>query len=79
MSAEAVKVVVRCRPMNEREERLNCQVGRDLANGDAPVHTCSKGYMPIILHFWWKASHHNSAIILCTIINNGGTEIKDVR
>lgn len=23
--AEAVKVIVRCRPMNEREERLNCE------------------------------------------------------
>ena len=26
MSAEAVKVIVRCRPMNERENRLNCEV-----------------------------------------------------
>ena len=26
MSAEAVKVIVRCRPMNEREEKLSCKV-----------------------------------------------------
>lgn len=25
MADEAVKVIVRCRPMNEREERLNCE------------------------------------------------------
>ena len=28
MSGEAVKVIVRCRPMNERENKLNCKVGR---------------------------------------------------
>ena len=28
MSGEAVKVIVRCRPMNEREKKLNCKVGR---------------------------------------------------
>ena len=26
MSSESVKVIVRCRPMNDREEKLNCQV-----------------------------------------------------
>ena len=26
MGSEAVKVIVRCRPMNEREEKLNCGV-----------------------------------------------------
>ena len=26
MSAEAVKVIVRCRPMNDREKRLDCKV-----------------------------------------------------
>ena len=25
-SSEAVKVIVRCRPVNEREERLHCEV-----------------------------------------------------
>ena len=30
MSGEAVKVIVRCRPMNEREKKLNCKVGRIL-------------------------------------------------
>ena len=27
MSGEAVKVIVRCRPMNEREKKLECKVG----------------------------------------------------
>ena len=26
MTSESVKVIVRCRPMNDREEKLNCQV-----------------------------------------------------
>ena len=26
MASEAVKVIVRCRPMNEREHKLNCDV-----------------------------------------------------
>ena len=30
MAAEAVKVIVRCRPVNAREERLNCEVGGGL-------------------------------------------------
>ena len=28
MSGEAVKVVARCRPMNQREKDLKCEVGR---------------------------------------------------
>ena len=30
--AEAVKVIVRCRPINEREERLKCEVMANMMN-----------------------------------------------
>ncbi|XP_064634269.1 osmotic avoidance abnormal protein 3-like isoform X2 [Lineus longissimus] len=38
MAAEAVKVIVRCRPMNERERNLNCKMVLDI---DTPLGQCN--------------------------------------
>lgn len=38
MAAEAVKVIVRCRPMNQRENSLNC---KNVVNIDTKIGQCS--------------------------------------